>query len=271
MSQWLQELINEVEELGEKPALVVEGKDDIDAFTYFLNQSSLDWNKHVLIRSVDKKDRVITAVKNNPHWAGIVDVDEWSPTEVAQQLKNVPRVKVLPRFCLENYFCVPTEIWAALPLASKNKVDFYRLNQPILDELPKWVKHGAIWRVIRTRRTSLLYKSGFPQKLDDTPVEDAEIRPILTEWHNQINPDRIIAEYEIELAEAQQRTSNDQLKCYVHGKKFFNRVVVPTLNILFGQANETEWVNRLTQQNGLRVPDDLRIFLSEILNLFVTP
>ncbi len=43
-------------------------------------------------------------------------------------------------------------------------------------------------------------------------------------------------------------------------------------NTLFGQANETEWINRLTlHPNGLRVPDDLRIFLSEILNLFVIP
>jgi len=268
--RWVQEI---EDKSGSKPVLLVEGDVDTRIVAYFLEQVSPGWETGVILLSAGYKSRVIEGVRNyHPEWVGIIDTDEWTLDQVQRELTQLPRVRALPRFCLENYFCVPEELWSALPLIQQEAVgnDPSRLAQPVLTLLPDWVAHGAIWRVIRSRRTGLLNQSGFPAKLDNVPVTDlAEIRRILESWHAQLDPDQIINEYQQALDIAQRLTTDEQLKSYVHGKKFFNQVIVSTLNQLFGQRDAYTWLQTFTQPPyGLNTPPDLEEFLLEVLNLF---
>ena len=162
--EWLQDL---EARSGGKTVLLVEGNIDTGILAHFLTQISPGWDARIVLLPARFKSRVIKAVRDyHPEWAGIVDTDEWSPDDVQKELENAPRIKALPRFCLENYFCVPEELWDTLPPIQRQAIndDSNRLK-PILEELPAWVAYGAMWRVIRGRRKGLLHESGFPQSL----------------------------------------------------------------------------------------------------------
>lgn len=127
-----------------------------------------------------------------------------------------------------------------------------------------------MWRVIRNRRRGLLYESDFPAKLESKPVTELlEIRQILEAWHEQLDPNQIIDDYQRELTAAQKLTTDEKLKVYIHGKKFFKQVMVPTLNTLFGQARTIIWLERFIEGSSkLAPPPDLQSFLEDVLNLF---
>ena len=270
-SRWITEIEKQAQG---KPVLLVEGNIDVDILTYFLHKISLDWEAWIVLRSAGFKSRVIEGVRDYyPNdWAGVVDRDEWPPDAVQAELKDISQVKVLPRFCLENYFCVPTELWDALPSIQQKRIsdDVGDFARPILTQLPDWVAHGAMWRVIRNRRKGLLHESGFPAKLDDAPVTDLdEIMVILQAWHDQLDPDQIISAYQQELSQAKKLSPNQQLKTYIHGKKFFRQVVVPTLNQFYKPTGANTWLQRFSQPEMARliVPPDLKEFLAEILGI----
>lgn len=258
---------------GGKRVLLVEGNIDTRILAYFLTQISSDWNMQFVMLPAGRKSRVIEGVQtHHPEWAGVIDTDEWPPDEVRRVLLPDSRVSTLPRFCLENYFCLPVEIWPAIPPAQRKDMEFDAFARPILAHLPDWVAHGAMWRVMRRTRKNLLHHRGFPAELDQAPVTDlGKIRSILTSWHEQLDPDRIIAEYQQELAKTEEQTANDQLATYIHGKKFFHRVIVPTLNQFFDQAKADIWLQRFTQvPQGLVAPPDLHQFLTTVLTTLTT-
>jgi hypothetical protein len=127
-----------------------------------------------------------------------------------------------------------------------------------------------MWRVIRNRHTALLYESKFPTEFDSQPItNEDDIRKILQAWHDQLHPKQIIHEYKVELDKALKKEQTELLARYIHGKKFFRQVIVPTLNTLLGQAKHHTWLERFSQEPfGLPVPYDLRDFLVAALQLF---
>ncbi|MDM8520183.1 DUF4435 domain-containing protein [Anaerolineales bacterium HSG6] len=267
--KWLQNIESRA---GKKPVLLVEGNTDIRVLSYFLDQISPRWSTNVVLLPAQRKSQVIKAVSTyHSEWVGIVDRDEWSPQQIDQEITH-PRVKVLPRFCLENFFCAPHELRDAIPNTLKNsQPDVWQdVEKKILDVLPNWVAHGAMWRVLRNRRTELLYNSDFPSKLDRSPVTDIqEIKTILNEWYLQLEPNQIITEYQHELAQINLNLEPDaQLKQYVHGKKFYRQVVVTALNKSFKPTNADRWLERFTDDvSGIVIPSDLHDFLTETLKL----
>ncbi len=268
--KWLREIENEA---GEKPVLLVEGNTDRRILAYFLEQVFATWNVHLVMLSAKGKSQVIQAISDDhPAWVGIVDQDEWDPQQINDKITN-PRVKVLPRFCLENFFCVPDELWGAMPdrLKTTQPQAFPQLKKIILDSLSDWVAHGAMWRIIRNRRAGLLYDSGFPAKLDRAPVTDIdEIKAILKEWQVQLDPDQVISEYQTELTQVNHTLKPErQLREYIHGKKYYRQVIVPALNSIFQPTDADAWLERFTSSTeGLKVPPDLYNVLTEILELF---
>ncbi len=267
--EWVKQIEREA---GGKAVLLVEGATDIRILSYFLDKLLPSWNTTIELFPVGSKSKVIKAIKTyHPEWVGIVDRDEWSPEYVVKQTQVITRIKVLPRFCLENYFCVPEELWNALPQPFKhalyNKPE--HLKKPLLDVLPDWIAHGAMWRVIRNRHTTLVYESKFPTEFDSKPITDEnEIRRILEVWHEQLDPDQILREYREELVKAKTRPLHEKLTDYIHGKKFFEQVVTPTLNTLFGQVSSDTWLERFTQGHyGVSLPSDLHSFLQQVLSL----
>lgn len=268
--QWVKEIVDNA---GNKRVLLVEGKRDRAVLSYFLNQVYPEWNSKFVLHAAESKKRVIDCIQYyRADWVGIVDKDEWSPKQIEELGRELPRLKVLPRFCIENYFCVPKELWSALPLNQKETInnEFDRLAKPLMAVLPNWLSHGVMWRVIMNRRRDLLNESGFPAKLDREPITDLdEIRRILETWHKQLDPDAIISEYQQELAAAEKRDSVDELQHFVHGKKFLSSVVVPALNKIFTQASVDVWLGQLMRDDrGFSIPSDLQGFLSEVIGLF---
>ena len=170
-----------------------------------------------------------------------------------------PHLRALPRFCIESYFCHPRELWAALPARVDD--DPQNLAAPLLTALPDWVAHGAMWRVLRQ-----LYRvARLPARLENEPVTDeAEIHQILLAWHDQLAPDRVVEQYRRELHTAKQLSQDEQLTRYVHGKKFYNQVVVQILDRLFSGRGADDWLQRFRDEK-MQPPQDLRELLDWIL------
>ena len=119
------------------PVLLVEGPDDVEIYRHFFTQHKPDWNGRLHIAPALGKHRVITAVTTHrPDWIGIVDSDERSTEEIQKKIADSPHLQGLRRFCIESYFCVPTEIWEALPSQKKAQRAFADFSQPILEALP---------------------------------------------------------------------------------------------------------------------------------------
>jgi hypothetical protein len=138
------------------------------------------------------------------------------------------------------------------------------LEQPIYGALPDWVRHGALWRVLHR----LYHDTHFPDELERGPVAtDNEILQVLTNWHQNLAPSRVMADYHAELQSAQQRSSDDQIRTYVHGKKFFRQVVVSqALNHLFPPLGADEWLEAF-RNAGIQPPPDLQQILDWVLSL----
>jgi hypothetical protein len=242
------------------PVLLVEGEDDVTLLGHFLGQHAADWQQRLYLASAGGKGHVISGVAvHRRDWLGIVDRDEWSTADVAAAAARSPRLHVLRRFCTESYFCDPAELWAALPAQQQARAgdNLLALAGPIHAKLPDWVAHGAMWRVLRD-----LYKEArLPAKLEDSPVSDeATIRSILTDWHARLAPDPVLAHYRNELGNAQTLAAAAQLHEYIHGKKFFNQVVVQVLDGLFAGKGADDWLQKLRDAPILPPPDLVALF-----------
>ncbi|PKM01561.1 MAG: hypothetical protein CVV17_07065, partial [Gammaproteobacteria bacterium HGW-Gammaproteobacteria-7] len=239
---WVTEIENRARGL---PVLLVEGSDDVTLFGHFLSQHAPGWQQRFYLDATGGKSHVIQGVTvHRPGWVGVIDRDEWSQADVEAASKRSPRLHILPRFCVESYFCDPVELWAALPVPQRQRVEdkLQALAGPILAALPDWIAHGAMWRVLRD-----LYKAArLPAELEDHPVTDEpSIRRVLTDWHTRLAPDSVLAQYHDELSRAQALAAETQLHQYVHGKKFFNQVVVQVLDGVFAGKGADDWLQKL--------------------------
>jgi len=98
------------------PVLLVEGPDDVDIFEHFFDQYSPGWRNRFSIENAGGKERVKSGVvTHHSDWAGIMDSDERSPVQVQTMAAESNRIHLLPRFCIESYFCIPSEIWPLIP------------------------------------------------------------------------------------------------------------------------------------------------------------
>jgi predicted ATP-dependent endonuclease of OLD family len=260
--QWIKDIEFEA---GPKLVLLVEGKTDVLLLRHFLAQYSPEWDKRFHVAFAGNKEQVFIGVKSHrPHWLGVVDQDEWNLQDVQERIKSSPHLKILPRFCIESYFCSPIELWAALPQAQRSHVgdDPQKLAASILTALPDWVAHGAMWRVLRRLRSA----AHLPTQFDERPITDeTEIRQILQTWHDQLAPDKVIEQYHQELNTAKQLSQDEQLTRYVHGKKFYNQVVVKVLNQLFERGEADDWLQRFRDEK-MPPPQDLQELLDWVLS-----
>ncbi|MCK5681792.1 DUF4435 domain-containing protein, partial [bacterium] len=102
--------------------LLVEGTDDITAITSFLNVKQTNWENDWIIADAHGKQNVLEITTKRPEWLCIVDRDEWSADVIEEKLRENQNLWVLPRFCIDNYLIVPSELWTAFPAKQKDKV-----------------------------------------------------------------------------------------------------------------------------------------------------
>lgn len=249
-----------------KHVLLVEGNDDVTLLGYFLTQHSPGWETRLVMLPAHGKQRVESGVcVHRPDWIGLIDLDEGNPDDLAKADARSPRLLTLPRFCIESFFCHPEEIWDALPPMQRDRVggDPQVLSRPILKVLPDWVAHGAMWRVLRR----LYHTARLPAELERAPITDEnEIRRILQAWHEQLAPDLVFQQYHEELTEVNLLGQDEQIRKYVHGKKFYNQVVVQILDQLFSGQGADDWLQKF-QDAGMQPPIDLRMLLDSVLGL----
>jgi len=261
MPLWVREIENQARG---NLVLLVEGDSDVLLFRHFLAQHRPGWEVRLHITPAGSKARVVTGVAvHRPDWIGVIDLDEWSPDELQEAVARSPRLRSLPRFCIESYFCNAAELWTALPQPQRSRLgnDPKKLGAPLLDALPDWVAHGAMWRVLR----QLHRVARLPTRLENEPVTDeVEIRRILQDWHEQLAPDQVLEQYHRQLDTARRLSQDEQLTRYVHGKKFYNQVVVKTLNRLFSEQSADDWLQKFRDEK-IQPPQDLRELLDWVL------
>lgn len=254
------------DEAAHLSVLLVEGQDDQVIYEYFFDMLHPGWDARFRIDAVEGKAHVLNGVGYREDWMGLVDRDEWSDEIFATKLRDIPNLRGLSRFCIESYFCDPQELWLVLPEHLKDRVgnDPARLSRPILDILPNWVAHGAMWRVLR----KLYAHNRLPEGLDGQPITDeAEIIRLLRAWHAQVNPDIVLDAYHKELVRAQSLPQDEQLHTYIHGKKFFRMVVLQTLDHLFSTPGKSTWLEEFRKWK-IQPPPDLIPLIDEIVQHF---
>ena len=85
----------------------------------------------------------------------------------------------------------------------------------------------------------------------------------LKPWHEHFDPQGICDEYDAVILQANQASRADRLRRYVHGKHFFNRVVVQVLNLL-ETKKAAAWIADLLAATTI-VPPDLEPILAEFI------
>lgn len=232
-----------------KRVLLVEGIDDELAFRAWLTKISLrreSWENSWVIVPAGKKADVLNFLELEPGWIGVVDRDEWSDDTVANKERELPNLWVLPRFCLENYLCVPDELWAMLPPPQRQKIEQkggsqQALTEAITQHLPQWCQHGALWQIANPLQAGL-QALGFKDRLLDINHAGNEqvIKQTLDEWHQFLDPEPIWAAYQTRLAEVNTWSAPQQLSGAVHGKRFFKTVIATVLNRLLEQVDSDQ-------------------------------
>jgi hypothetical protein len=255
------------DEAAGKPVLLVEGSDDNVILSYFLEKHRPGSDQRIFIGEAGGKPEVIRGLKHRPQWIGVVDRDVWSQDDVDKVRRQTPRLFVLSRFCIESFFCVPEELWPALPPSHRGAVEdnIDRLKRPIFDVLPDWVAHSAMWRVLRIRAEGVRSRDIFPHALQKSPITDEdEIRRILETWHRYLDPERILEGYRAERQRGLALSVVEQFAGYVVGDKFFKKVIASILDELFG-ATDKNWLERFRDEQ-IQPPPDLTALFDEILD-----
>ena len=253
--------------------LLVEGIDDVAFFTnLFERLYAIDFlaeNNTVLIDAGSKRN-IITFLKEEPTWLGIIDRDEWRNIDLLRE--NHPNLHILPRFCVENYLCNPNELSVTLssisPLGLTDD-DSQAICNAILIHLPMYLKHAALWHTLFPMREQLLTELEFVEFFDN-PVfpGDETIEERFRSWSDLIDHNRIMETYRSCIATFSSSGLADQYNIYIHGKRFWERILYIILREPFKKLNHGKYIKeaqlkiRLFQHMFL--PDDIKTFADSI-------
>ena len=238
------EIIRKIEEekigTSKKRVLMVEGADDNQAISSFLDKEKPGWENNWIVGDANGKSNVLEITTKRSEWLCVVDRDEWSADVIAERLRGNQNLWVLPRFCIDNYLIVPSELWAAFPAKQKDKVTggLTELENLITADLDKWVAHGVLWSVINPLWEGL-HNLGFKDDLLDPAIalDEQKIKETLRRWHNFLEPDQLWEKFQIKLDKVSPLDNEDKLKLWVHGKKFYEQVIDRLLDSLLGQKS----------------------------------
>lgn len=254
-----------------KRVLVVEGQDD-KAFVESLltRRAPGAWEPSWVVGEAGKKGHLLAILNDQPTWLGLVDKDEWTPADVtAQQARFPNRLFVLPRYCTESYFTVPSELWAMLDPAQQATVAG---GQPAFEtaltvSVAQWLRHGALWHTINPLWAGIR-ALGFKDALLEFAASqraDADIQATLGQWHAFLNPDTIMATFRTNLATASAATQAVQLTQWIHGKHYFRECIATTLPRLLGVPPPQPAKQILAQlQQRMALPPDLQAIWASI-------
>jgi len=256
----IREIIREIKErsigAAGRSVLLVEGVSDELAFRSFLTKKDSQWEAKWVIASAGSKSNVLKILEREPSWYGVVDADEWGANGVPSAEGRLRNLFVLPRFCIENYLILPDELWLAIPEHHQKRASLETLKKEVEADLALWVSHGVLWSIVHPLWSGIR-DLGFKEKLLEPSValDEASIKKTLKGWHDFLDPDNIWTKYQARLADVKKRSQEEQLKRWVHGKKYFDQNLTKNLNQWFGQQKSEVWKKELFK--NLPLPSDL--------------
>jgi len=256
--------------------VAVEGDDDkriIEAFLDAGTRAGLwgNWSISVRVEKAGNFNQVLKEISDPANagtvW-GIVDRDWRSDNEIVDLQATYRQLIFLARIMIENYLIDPNELLDLLPTAQRSGMDVGKFRSEIEAHLDEGTKHGAL--------SQMLYDSGaydfcrgntgYPRGLVSSFVTDeTEITVALEKWRQKLHPSTILPDFQQHVASFLSRTRQEQVRLCIHGKVFFNQVIVQrVLNTMFGQAKREIWLNRLLQSPN-NVPPDLQPILRQLI------
>ena len=232
--EWHIKTILETKITEGKRALIVEGKTDELVFTQLLKKVDPQWETRWVLAEVGGKRNVVEILAAQPTWLGVVDRDEWDNAQISQRQQQLRNLLVLPRFCIENYLVIPSELLSGLPamrranLPPEREVAVQSITALITENLDSWIQFGAAWSIINPLWDELR-SLGFNRDLLD-PQQVITEQGFLTHcqrWYEHLDPGLLLQRYQNKLSEIRQLPVDEQLRTIVHGKKFYKAVVTP--------------------------------------------
>ncbi len=256
---------NEIEKAGSRRIIFVEGPDDeLFYSSVFDRVFGENWPSAYYLIHAGGKANVIKHTSRHTDALGVVDRDELSIDEIASY--STARIAVLPRFCVENYFVDPNDIWNSLPNNIQSKGDQVQMFFGFDTALSAWVRHGVLWTVINPLWSgikALGFKDALIQDVNAIQ-DDAAIEAKLSEWWSFLNPEPIMMEFKKRLANAAVASTTEQYQLHIHGKKYFEQVIAPFLNKKFGQKSESDWKKELLK--SFEPPEDIKALVKSWTN-----
>ncbi|MDD9218455.1 hypothetical protein [Enterobacter kobei] len=241
-----------------RSVLLVEGPDDVLAFSNFLQKTNANWELSWILESAGNKRNVLEILRREPDWLGIVDRDEWDDARIQQITDEYQNAIVLPRFCIESYLVVPTELWRAIPENMRTAVAGGEQGfiQRLTQNQDKWLSHAALWAVINPLWEGLR-ALGFKEALLEPAIANdlEQIADKLQDWHNYLEPGQLIVQIAAKKEELSSLDFSELLRFFVHGKHFFNEVVHQEFCQSFGTVSASKRKTNIF--STLSVPDDL--------------
>ncbi|MDR3050558.1 MAG: DUF4435 domain-containing protein [Oscillospiraceae bacterium] len=247
-----------------KRVLLVEGTGDVDFLTWMLDKPPLDGaNPHArwVIGAAGGKDSVLRMLARQPDWTGLVDRDAWGEEDIAQAQARTPNLRLLPRYCIENYLIDP-DAFTALARSAQNpaqKEALLRTQRQAQDQWPQAVRHGSLWRAVQPLQDALQDMGFNGALLRFRLPDDGAVRKTLDDWGTLLNADTVFGHYEALQAHAQAMPARQALRTWVHGKLFWRHVVFPALGDALGVESEAA-LRRLVFRR-MPLPQDIAALL----------
>jgi hypothetical protein len=251
-----------------KSVLFVEGKDDEAAYAKWLAKLDPLFGSRLALVATNGRNDLDSALELLGHPANayaLRDRDEGETTRIAAFQVANSRMLVNPnRHCLENYFCDPDEVISALLVKDAAKYQPFEahlrttLSAPLVD----WVDHWAMWTVamrLQSDMVSVGYSSFFHDILPLPP--DPDIQSRLQSWSNLADSRQVWTSFANLRADARTKPVPEKHRGCVHGKKYWDAVVLPALRVV---ENRGDWLLDLAEWSS--VPNDLEPLLRTALS-----
>ncbi len=264
--------------------LFVEGKDDATLFRRWIEVAAGGPAEHD-VQVIDVTGGNHLRVRQALEWrlalgkhaSGIFDRDDLTDEEAAlleAREWSQGRLKVLPRFTIENYLLEPGELWGMLPehdavTEAARTAYKTKLNQ----ELERYLHHCSLWKVMVANKAKLkdlrVSDAVDPVLASADPPDKKVVELILRDYASKLDQNALLAEYDKRHMEAQPASGESTDACclrrlcrHVHGKKAFEMLTQPYLqDELKLQPEPKGW--KVTLSQGVKVvPEDLKDFLS---------
>ncbi len=203
------------------------------------------------------KDAVLKMLAARPDFMAIVDRDTWSDAECEKLMRTYPGLRILPRFCIENYIICPDELSAVFAEIDGNV---------IARHIPEGIRHACLWRAAQPLYDALM-RAGFHRALMAyPPPSDTQLDGMIKSWQSILSASSVAQQMQEALNSANTQQPEVLLRTFVHGKVFWRGVVEQHMERLFPREDGEELKRRVYR--ALPVPQDLKDFMQQI---FKTP